>query len=263
MFRHLLWENGDFMELFTSSYAYVNNDLAQLYGLPAPQQPFARVEFPPESKRAGILGQATFLTLTGKPSDTSPTERGLFVREHFLCQIVPPPPPGVNTTLPPPTDEKPLTNRQMLQAHLSNPTCAACHRLIDPIGFGLEHYDAVGRYREQQVVTIYPTFDETRHRLKTKPTEYRLPLDTSAFVLGIPNSAFEGPRALGQILAADPACQKCVVKQLFRYATGRPETDADQPVIDSILETFRNSQFNFQKLIITIINSEPFLGGGS
>jgi hypothetical protein len=263
LFHHLVWENGNFTELFTSSYAYVNNDLAQLYGVAPPKQAFARVDFPSGSQRAGILGQAAFLTLTGKPSETSPTERGLFIREHFLCQIVPPPPPGVNTTLPPPTDEKPLTNRQMLQAHLSNPTCSACHRLIDPIGFGLEHYDAVGRYREQQVVTIYPTFDEITHHIKTKPTEHRLPLDTAAFVLGIPNSQFEGPRALGQILAGDPACQRCVVKQLFRYAVGRPEGDADQPVIDASLEVFRKSQFNFQKLIIAIINSKPFLGGGS
>lgn len=263
LYHHLVWENGNFMELFTSNYAYLNNDLAQLYGLPAPKQQFARVDFPADSKRAGILGEATFLTLTSKPAETSPTERGLFIREHFLCQIVPPPPPGVNTTLPPPTDEKPLTNRGMLQAHLSNNTCSACHRLIDPIGFGLEHYDAIGHYREQQLVTIYPTFDEMKHRIKIKPTEHRLTLESTGFVLGIPHSDFENPRALGQILANEPACQKCIVKQLFRYAVGRPETPADQPVIDAMLKAFQDSQFRFQNLIIAIINSKPFLAGGS
>ncbi len=263
LYRHLVWDNGNFMQFFTANYAYLNNDLAQLYGLPAPQREFARVDFPPNEKRAGILGEAAFLALTSKPADTSPTERGLFVREHFLCQIVPPPPPGVNTTLPPPTDEKPLTNRERLQVHLSNKTCAACHGLVDSIGFGFEHYDGIGRYREQQVITIYPTFDEMQHHLKMKPTEHRLTLDTTAYVRGIPHSDFGSPRDLGQILANEPACQKCVVKQLFRYAVGRAETAADQPVIEEALQRFRQSRFQFQNLIISIITSKPFLGGGS
>jgi hypothetical protein len=169
----------------------------------------------------------------------------------------------VNTVLPPATDEQPMTNRQRLSVHLSNPTCAACHGLIDPIGFGLEHFDAIGRYREQHVVTIYPTFDQMVHRTKMKPTEHRLPLDVSAYVRGIPNSEFATPRALGEILAKDPACRKCVVKQLFRYALGRPETPADQPVIDGALREFHDSKFRFKSLIMSIIGSETFLGGGT
>jgi hypothetical protein len=263
LFHHVVWENGNFLELFTARYAYLNNDLAQLYGLPAPKQEFARVDFPADFQRAGLVGEATFLALTSKPAETSPTERGLFVREHFLCQIVPPPPAGVNTTLPPPTDEKPLTNRERLQVHLSNKTCAACHGLIDPIGFGLEHYDGIGRFRAQQVVTIFPTFDEMKHRIKMKPTEHRLTLDTTAFVRGIPQSDFGTPRELGRILANEIACQKCVVKQLFRYAVGRPETSADQPVIEASLKAFQDSRFRFQSLIMAIITSKPFLGGGT
>jgi hypothetical protein len=263
LFDHLVWDDGDFTELFTANYAYLNNDLAQLYGAPPPSREFDRVDFPADSKRAGVVGEATFLSLTSKPADTSPTERGVFVREHFLCQIVPPPPAGVNTVLPPATDEQPMTNRQRLSVHLSNPTCAACHNLIDPIGFGLEHFDAIGRYREQHVVTIYPTFDQMVHRTKMKPTEHRLPLDVSAYVRGIPNSEFATPRALGEILAKDPACRKCVVKQLFRYALGRPETSADQPVIDSALREFQDSKFRFKSLIMSIIGSETFLGGGT
>ena len=262
LFRHLAWEDGDFMDLFTARYAFLDNDLAQLYGLPEPKHEFARVDFPPDSKRAGVLGEGTFLTLTSKPEETSPTERGLFVREHFLCQIVPPPPPGVNTALPQPTDEKPLSNRDRLEAHLSNPTCAACHGLIDPIGFGFEHYDAIGRYREQQVITIFPTADQVKRRVKLKPTEHRLTLDTAAFVRGLTHSEFSSPADLGRILANEPACQKCVVKQLFRYAAGRPETPADQPGINAALQAFRDSQFRFQKLIIAIVTSKAFLEGG-
>ncbi len=263
LFRHLVWEDGNFMELFTAQYSFVNNDLAQLYGLPAPAQEFGRVDFPADSPRSGILGQATFLALTSKPSDTSPTERGKFVREHLLCQIIPPPPPGVNTNLPPETDDKPLTNRGRLQLHLSSKTCAGCHTLVDTIGFGLEKFDADGKYRDKEKVVIYPTFDQIQKKIKTKPTEYQLDLDTTAFIKGIPHSEFSTPRELGRVLASEPACQKCVVKQLFRYALGRPETAADQPEIDAAMEAFRASQFRFQRLIIAIVTSKQFLGEGS
>jgi hypothetical protein len=262
LFRHLVWEDGNFMELFTAQYSFVNNDLAQLYGVPAPAQEFGRVDFPADSQRSGILGQAAFLALTSKPSDTSPTERGKFVREHLLCQIIPPPPPGVNTNLPPESDEKPLTNRERLQVHLGK-TCAGCHVLVDTIGFGFEKFDADGKYRDKEKVVIYPSFDQIQKKIKTKPTEYQLNLDTAAFIKGIPHSEFSTPRELGTVLAAEPACQKCIVKQLFRYALGRPETPADQPEIDAALEAFRDSQFRFQRLIIAIVTSKLFLGEGS
>ena len=168
-----------------------------------------------------MLGQATFLSVTGKPADSSPTERGLFIREHFLCQIVPPPPPGVNTTLPPLTDEKPMNNRQRLQAHLANPTCSGCHRLVDPIGFGFENFDAIGRFRDKQLIRIYPTFDEMKSKTKTRPTEHKLDIDVSGFIQGMPNSQFSSPKEAGRVLASDPGCQKCVVKMLFRYAAGK------------------------------------------
>jgi len=261
LFDHVVWGDQNFLEFFTADYAFLSADLTRLYGLPAPAEPFAKVTFPPDSPRAGVLGQATFLSVTGKPADSSPTERGLFIREHFLCHIVPPPPPGVNTTLPPLTDEKPLNNRQRLQAHLGNPTCSGCHRLIDPIGFGFENFDAIGRFREKQVIRIYPTFDEMKNKTKTKPTEHKLDIDVSGFVQGMPNSQFKSPKEAGRVLASDPGCQKCVVKMLFRYAVGRPETEADQAPIETALGEFRSSQFRFKNLIIAIATSEPFLGG--
>lgn len=259
LFNHLIWENGDFREFFRADYGFLSSDLARLYALPAPPEEFALVNFPADSERGGILGQATFLALTSKPAETSPTERGLFIREHFLCQIVPPPPAGVNTTLPPVTDEKPMTTLERLQIHLSDQTCAGCHRLIDPIGFGFERYDAIGKFRTTQQVTIYPTADELKNKIKTKPTEYRLDIDAAGSVSGIPNSEFTSPRQAGKLLAEDPGCQKCVVKQLFRYAAGRTETQRDRAAIDSALARFQNSQFRFQELIISIVTSEPFL----
>ncbi len=250
LFRSLVWEDRDFREFFTASYAYLSPELAKLYGVPAPNEPWGRVEFAPDSERAGVLGQATFLALTSKPTETSPTERGLFVREHFLCQVVPPPPAGVNTTLPPVTDEKPMTTRERLQIHLSNPACSGCHSLVDPVGFGFEKFDAVGKHREKQLVTIFPTFDETSTKRKVQPTEYKLGIEAEGDVLGLKDARFQSPRQLGKILAGEPGCQKCVAKMLFRWASGRPEEPDDQPLIETALERFRQSGFKFRELVV-------------
>ena len=117
------------------------------------------------SERAGVLGQALFLALTAKPEDSSPTARGLFVREQFLCQHVPDPPAGVNTNLPPVTEAKPQTNRDRMSEHVSNPTCATCHQLIDQIGFGLEKFDAVGARRDKFTLQFFTGRGEGRQRL--------------------------------------------------------------------------------------------------
>ncbi len=263
LFNHLVWADGDFTEFFTADYTFINDELAGNYGLPAPAEPFGRVAYPQDSRRSGVLGHGTFLTLTSKPSDTSPTARGLFVREHFLCQAVPPPPPGVNAALPPFTDAKPMTNRERLSVHLTSEACLSCHRLIDSIGLGLEHFDAIGQFRAKHLVKIPPTRDQAKRKTKTETTEYELEIDSSAEVIGIPNSSFSNARELGQVLGAAEACRKCVVKQLFRYALGREETLADRPAIDAALLRFKTSGFRFKELIISLVTSEPFRGGES
>ncbi len=121
----LVWNDKNFMELFTAPYGYVNSELAGIYQVPLPAQDFGRVLFPPVSERAGILGQALFLASTAKPDESSPTARGLFVREQFLCQHVPDPPAGVNTNLPAFTPGKPQTNRDRMSEHVTNPGCAS------------------------------------------------------------------------------------------------------------------------------------------
>jgi hypothetical protein len=259
-FRDIVWEGRDFTTFFTADYSFVDQELAKLYGIAPPAELFGRVRIPASTGRGGILGQASFLTVTSKPGESSPTERGKFIREHFLCQIMPPPPAGVSTQLPPVTDEMPLNNRQQLSVHLSNASCANCHRLVDPIGFGLENYDAIGQFRETQYVEIRPTVDEQRTKRKTKPTEYHLPIDSKAYIQGIENSEFSTPREAGELLATDPVCRRCTVKQLFRYALGRHETEADQAAIDQAFQRFEDSQFDFRELIIAIAVSEPFVG---
>ena len=119
---NLVWNDGNFMEAFTADYSFLNADLARLYGLPAPAGEFELVKFPEALPRAGILGQATFLASTTGPVETSPTARGMFVREHLLCQIVPNPPPGVNTNLPEPsTADAARAKRERMLEHAQNP----------------------------------------------------------------------------------------------------------------------------------------------
>ena len=260
LFGDLVWNDGNFMDFFRADYGFISTDLANLYQLSEPESEFARVDFPEDSGRGGIFGQAMFLTVTSKPSDTSPTERGLYVREHFLCQEVPPPPPGLNTSLPPVTDEKPMTNRERLNIHLTSESCASCHRLIDPIGFGFENYDAIGRHRDKHYLTIYPTRDEVMKGLKKKETKYELPIDSSASVTGIVDSEFSTPKELGEILAKEPSCRKCIVRQLFRYAMGREETPDDRATIERLYADFRDSRFRFRELIISLVQSDVFRG---
>jgi hypothetical protein len=239
----LVWNNGDFMTLFTANYGHVNQELARIYNVTAPAKDFDRVPFPADSERAGLLGEGLFLAMTAKPEESSPTARGLFVREQFLCQHVPDPPPGVNTNLPPVTEAKPQTNRDRMTEHASNATCATCHKLMDSIGFGLEKFDAVGARREQ--VTL-----EFKAGRGTKTVN--LAIDTSGNVAGIPDSGFSSPAELGAVLARSAQCQECVAKQYFRYTAGRMDTPADRPLILKVADDFRTSKFRFQELMVSL-----------
>jgi hypothetical protein len=258
LFNYLVWNDKNFMEMFNADYTFVSVRLAQLYGMDPPAEEFGMVKYPEGSARAGVLGHAGLLTLTGNQADTSPTARGLFVREHFLCQNVPPPPPGVDTNLPAVTD-KPMTNKERLQIHLGNPSCAACHTLIDPIGLGFEKFDNLGRYREKLQIKIQLQRDSvTNQPRETK--DFELPLDTAAHIQGIPNSQFSTVKELGAILANDATCRRCMVKQIFRYAAGRHETESDQPHLDALFDVFQKSGFHFRDLLLALVTSPPFLG---
>ncbi len=256
----LVWNNGDFTKIYSAEYAFLNDGLADLYKLKAPPDDFGRVALPPETGRSGILGQALFLSLTSKPTETSPTARGLFVREQFLCQDVPQPPPGVSTNLPALTKEKPQTNRERLAVHLANESCSGCHSLIDPIGFGFEKFDAIGQRRENQIITFRRSRGDDGDR---KPETVSLPLDTSGYVAGIRDSEFTAPHILGKVLASNEQCRECIVKQLFRYLAGRKETSADRQMIRQSFEDFRRSGFRFQELMISLIKSTIFQSLGT
>lgn len=254
MVADLVWNKRNFMEFYSAGHTFVNGDLAKLYQVTAPKEDYGRVELPVSTGRGGVLGQATFLTMTSKPGETSPTSRGLFVREQFLCQDVPQPPPGVNANLPPVTKDQPRTQRDRLKIHLANESCASCHTLIDPIGLGLEKFDAIGGYREKLNLTIFPTREERNEEAK----KVELELDTHGNIAGIPHSEFSTPRELGKILADTPQCQQCVAKQLFRWMAGRHERGADKLVIDDAFEDFKRTGFQFQELMIALAKRSIF-----
>lgn len=233
LLQHLVSTNGNFLEILTADYGFLHSDLATLYGMPAPSAQFALARFPGDARRAGLLGHASFLASTAGPAETSPTARGIFIREQLLCQHVPPPPPNVNTSLPEPSEEKPLTRRQRLAAHVENAACASCHQLMDPIGFGLEHFDALGKWREQEVI-LGKAF----------------PLETGGEIAGLAGATFTDARQLGRILAESKVCQECIARQVFRYAHGRQERDADEAAIGRLAAAFRSSGFRFRELLV-------------
>lgn len=235
LLHHLVSTNGNLLDFLTAEYGFLNSDLATLYGLPAPATQFARVSFPSDARRAGFLGHASFLAAMAGPTETSPTSRGVFVREQLLCQHVPPPPPNVNTNLPEADEDKPSSRRQRLNAHVENAACSSCHKLMDPIGFGLENFDALGKWRDKEIVF-----------------KSELPLETGGEIAGLPNSSFNGAVDLGRILSRSTVCQDCVVRQVFRYAHGRLETDADEAAIRELASKFRASGFKFRELVVAV-----------
>lgn len=259
LFRHLAWNDLDFREFFSADYTFVDDFLTTIYGMPDPQVPFGKTAYGAKSLRGGILGHGTFLAQTGKPINTSPTERGLFVREHFLCQTIPPPPPGVDASLPPLTlGGRPMTIRETMESlHASERACASCHKLVDPIGFGFEHFDTVGAYRDKEPVRVEPTPQQERQGMKAET--HQLAIDSSGFIAGIKDSAFRSPREAGRILANSETCQKCVVKQLFRYFYGRHETKHDTELIQRAYNRFRESGFLFRELVLGLLVTEGFL----
>ena len=261
LLHHLVWNDQNFMDALTADYSFLTSELAEVYGVPAPKDQFDLVKFPADTRRAGILGQGTFLASTAGPTDTSPTARGIFIRERLLCQHVPPPPPGVITTLPDPlVDEKPKGRRQLMVEHVENPTCASCHRLMDPIGFGFEHFDAIGRFREKELIPVPGSRGGGGGGGgRGGPPPIPLEIDAQGEIAGLANSNFSGAKELGAILAKSDTCQECVVRQMFRYSYGRLETSADEKTIDQLFERFKASGFKFKNLLLALVESPEFL----
>ncbi len=172
-----------------------------------------------------------------------------------------PPESELDTNLPPVEESKPVTNRERLAMHAGNQMCAGCHNLIDPIGFGFEKFDAIGMRREKHKLLFYPQLTGVAAR-RAKPKEVELELNTKGRVAGIQGSDFSSPRELGELLARTPQCQECLVKQLFRYMSGRQDTAADRPVLNRAYEAFRKSDYRFKELMVALVNLREFPDSG-
>lgn len=229
--------DGLLKTLLTSNVAFPQGELFGIYGVAQPGGYTAGTPVMLDAtKRAGLLTQAAFLTRNAHGNQTSPIHRGIVVRENLLCQPIPAPPPGVSTGVAVPTPA--TTTRQRFEQHSTDPSCAACHQLIDPLGVGFEHYDAVGAYRTQDGIG---QVDATGNVVE-------------ADVAG----AFKGGVELANKLAASKQVENCVVNQWFRFSLGRIETQNDACSIKSIREGFRASGGNIRTLLAQVAVSDAF-----
>lgn len=235
---HFWPAKADLMKLFTARYTYVDATLAKLYGVTAPASGgYARVAFAPSAKRAGLVSTAGVLAMTSHPTEASLVNRGLFVRETLLCKEIPPPPPNV-PDVEPKADESPGSAQDR---HTTDPKCKACHELIDPIGNGLEAYDALGKLRPAKA------------RSKARELPH--------YIKGIDDSSFFGGAELGEILARRPEVRRCIVGNLVRWGLGRgiyTKANGDVCSAEKIDERFADSGNRFHELIVALATSSSF-----
>jgi Protein of unknown function (DUF1592)/Protein of unknown function (DUF1588)/Protein of unknown function (DUF1587)/Protein of unknown function (DUF1595)/Protein of unknown function (DUF1585) len=234
-FKSLLTGAKPLSTLLLANYTFVNARLAKQYGLPGGGTAFAQVTLPATSNRMGILTQETFLTTTSQPNRTSPVKRGEWILEQLLCDPPPAPPPNV-PTLPPIVTGSGLTGRAYLEEHIQNPYCASCHASIDPLGFTLENFDAVGSYR---------TLDNAQA------------IDPSGVM---PDGAkFSGPTEIAQWIAKDPRFPRCMTKQMMTYAIGRSFDSTQALAYVAGAADPLASNGTWTQLVHTVATSQAFL----
>jgi hypothetical protein len=239
LFSTIAFERAPLLELLTARYGYINDRLASHYGLPAVgSNELVRVDLSGSAQRGGFLTHAGFLSLTSHVNRTSPVVRGKWVMDELLCATVPAPPPDVNLAGVSMAKEQGLTQRQALEQHRADPKCFACHTLMDPIGLGLENYDAIGAYREA----------DAGH-----------PIDASGKLPS--GEAFMGAKELASLIANKPEFLRCVAKKLYTYALGRPpvnsSTHLDSATLASLSAGLEARQ-SFEELLVGIVTSAPF-----
>ena len=229
-------QRQDYLELFRASETYLNDFLADHYGLPRPAGGAGWVPYG-STGRAGILSHGSVLAGFSKFSDTSPTQRGIFVMTRLLCQKIRPPPANVDVDQPPGDDEQ-ACKSDRYSAHREIASCASCHGQMDPIGFGLENYDIAGRYR---------THDEG------------LPECTISGAGELPgHGTFTGPAELGQKLIEANVVEPCVVKQFLAFAVGRDLVEVEVQATDALTSAFAGSGRSFEQLLIAHVSSDAF-----
>jgi hypothetical protein len=237
-FESVLREDRSVTDLLSADYTFLNERLAKHYGVPNIYgSHFRRVSFAgqPDRQRGGLLRHGSILTVTSYATRTSPVIRGHWILANLVGEPPPPPPPNV-----PALDENvisaSLSIRERLAEHRKNPSCASCHNVMDPVGFSLENFDAIGRWRRDE-----------QHK----------PIDASG---GLPDgSTFTGVAALEQALLKRPELfAGTLSEKLLIFALGRGVETYDAPAIREVVRRAQADQFRFSALILGIVNSTPF-----
>ena len=230
-------DDASLLKLIDADYTFVNEELARHYGLPEVKGAELRRVTLPDARRGGVLGLGAVHAVTSYPHRTSPVLRGEWVLGELLGAPPPPPPPDVTRLPEAEGDNAALSLRQRLEKHRADPTCASCHDRIDPIGFGLENFDAIGRWRDS---------DDGR------------PVD-SAGVLTT-GEAFNGPGELKKVLASSrrPQFVRNVTEKLLAYALGRGVEFYDELTLRQITAKLEQSDFRSAVLVAEIVKSYPF-----
>jgi len=233
--RVLFDEPQDYTNLFTMSETYVDDALAEHYGLPAPGGE-AWVSYG-DSGRLGILSHGSVLSAFSKFSDTSPTQRGILVRTRLMCDVVSPPPASVNTDEPPSAMDA-TCKVDRYEQHRTSAACATCHSALDPIGFGLENYDMAGRFREH---------DNDNE---------------SCSIEGVgnvePYGEFSGPGELAQILVEQGEIDDCVLRQYLSFAVGRKLTAGEDGLAEGLVERLRSGDHLLTSVLVDYVASAAF-----
>jgi hypothetical protein len=234
----VLRSNRSVLDLLSADYTFVNERLAKHYGIPNIHgTDFRKVTFPPGSPRGGLLGQGSLLTITSYANRTSPVNRGKWVLE-VLLSAPPPPPPAVVPALKTEAQNtgKPLAMREAMLQHRADPACASCHVRMDPIGFAMENFDAVGRWRDRDAGQ---------------------PIDASGVFPD--GSKFDGMAGLKAALLSHPEeFVSTLTGKLLMYAAGRNVQYFDQPVIRKIVRTSAKENYAFASLVRGVVESAPF-----
>ncbi|MBI1320998.1 MAG: DUF1592 domain-containing protein [Candidatus Hydrogenedens sp.] len=235
-FYETIRTNASLLQLIDSKHTFVNERLAKLYGFEGiTGDDFQRVWFA-DDRRGGVMGMAAVLTVTSHPLRTSPVNRGKWVMEQLLGERVPPPPPNVPALPADTTHDETLSLREQMEVHRENPDCAGCHSRMDPIGFGLESYDPLGRWRTQPDGS---------------------PIDTAAQLPS--GEAFNGPAELKKVLLANrDGIMRNLARKTLGYALGRALTQYDECVIDDCIHNLQASNYRPTELFSTIVLSYPF-----
>ena len=233
-FEAVMREDRSVLDFLDGPFSYLNERLAKYYGIPGVSgSRFRRVALTGD-QRSGVLTQGSILTVSSYPTRTSPVTRGKWILENFLAAPPPPPPPNVPELK---TEETGTTAsmRQQLEQHRANPACASCHARMDAIGFSLENYDAIGRWRTQ---------------------DGKFPIDASGTLNGVQLNGAADLKAL--LRTRQDEFAGCLTEKLLTYGLGRGLERADKPVVRSISRSLVRDQYHFSNLIIGIVESLPF-----